>query len=158
MVDDVVGGQPSARARDDVRLDCLSGVRVRHADHRGLGHGRVFGDHVLDLARVDVEAADQHQLPAAVDQEQVAVVVGVGDVAGGQPAIAVRAARGRRASSPRTGSSPRTSISPVSPSSTGWPGSSTQPQLDPRDGPADGVGLAPRASRLVSTGAVSVRP
>ncbi len=47
------------------------------------------GEHLLDLVRVDVEAADQDQLAQPVDQEQVAVGVGVGHVAGRPPAVGV---------------------------------------------------------------------
>ena len=62
---------------------------MRNAEDGALGDGRVGSQHLLDLARVNVEAADEHQLLAPVDQPQVAVGVGHGDVAGREPAIGV---------------------------------------------------------------------
>jgi hypothetical protein len=45
---------------------------------------------LLDLARVDVVAAADDQVLLAVDDEQVAVVVAVGEVAGVEPAALER--------------------------------------------------------------------
>ena len=43
--------------------------------------------HVLDLGGEDVEARHDDQVLGPVDEEQVAVVVDHGDVAGAQPAV-----------------------------------------------------------------------
>ena len=47
----------------------------------------MLGDHLLDLGGIDVEAADDDEVLGPVDEVQVAVVVGHGDVAGAQPAV-----------------------------------------------------------------------
>ena len=85
----MASSRPEPGARDDVRLDGLTGLRVRDADHRDLVDVGVADDRVLDLARVDVEAVDDHELLATVDEHEVAVVVEVGHVAGGEPAVGV---------------------------------------------------------------------
>ena len=54
------------RGHDD-GADLLAVHVVGHADHRDLRDGRVPGQHLLDLARVDVEAAPDHQVLLAVD-------------------------------------------------------------------------------------------
>src|SRR3954467_5223561 len=46
-------------------------------------------EHPLHLGGVDVEAADEDQVAAPVDEVQVAVVVPVGEVTGAQPAVGV---------------------------------------------------------------------
>src|SRR5689334_20110310 len=52
-------------ARDDESDDLLSPFRVRPADHRAFGDGRMAEQHFLDLARIDVRAAgDDHVLRA----------------------------------------------------------------------------------------------
>src|SRR6202012_1235588 len=51
--------------------------RVRHADHRRLGDGRVLAEHVLDFLRVDVlAAADDHLLDPAREPEVPILVAG----------------------------------------------------------------------------------
>ena len=71
----------------DHRLDGLAPAVVGHADDRDLGHGRVLGQDLLDLGRVDVlPAGDDHVLEPVLDEE-VAVVVDVPDVAGAEPAV-----------------------------------------------------------------------
>jgi hypothetical protein len=53
----------------------------------------VLVQHLLDLARVDVVAAADDEVLLAVDDEQVAVVVGVAEVAGVEPAVLERLRR-----------------------------------------------------------------
>jgi hypothetical protein len=65
---------------------------VRDPEDGGLGDLRVGEQHVLDLARVDVEAAHQDEVEPPVDEVEVAAPVEDGDVAGGEPALLVRPA------------------------------------------------------------------
>ena len=58
-----------------------------NADDRDLGDRRVPGQHLLDLARVDVEAAPDDQVLLAVDDRDEAVVVFGAEVAGAEPAV-----------------------------------------------------------------------
>jgi hypothetical protein len=62
---------------------------VRHPDHRHLPDRGVAHDHLLDLGRVGVEAADDEHVLLAVGDAQVAVLVEHPDVAGVQPAVGV---------------------------------------------------------------------
>ena len=55
----------------------------------------MLGEHLLDLGRVDVEARHDDEVLGPVDEVQVAVVVGHGDVAGAQPAVGGQHPRGR---------------------------------------------------------------
>ena len=77
----------TGRAGDDDRVDRLAPAVVGHAEHGGLGDGRVAHQRRLDLERVDVLAARDDHVPRAVEQVEVAVVVGVDDVAGAVPAV-----------------------------------------------------------------------
>ena len=72
---------------------------VRRADHRRLDHGRVRVEHVLDVLGIDVLPAGDDHVLLAVDDEQVAVLVTVADVAGVKPAVADRR-RGRLGRAP----------------------------------------------------------
>src|SRR5215210_2852925 len=74
--------------------DLLAELVVWHADHRHLGHRGVLVEHLLDLARVDVVAAADDQVLLAVDDEEVAVLVHAGHVAGVEPAAAHAVLRG----------------------------------------------------------------
>ena len=60
-----------------------------HGDDRGLADGLVLVEDLLDLARVHVVAAADDQLLLAVDDEEVAVLVDLGHVAGLEPAVLV---------------------------------------------------------------------
>ena len=67
----------------------LAPLRVIGADDGAVAHMRVFDEDVLDLGGGDVlPAADDRVVGAAAD-EQVAVGVEVGHVAGGKPAVGV---------------------------------------------------------------------
>jgi len=79
----------AGRPEHDERLADLAEPSVGHADHRGLGNGRVPGQRLLDLGRVHVDpAADVHVLEPVGDR-QVAAFVEAADVAGVQPAVGV---------------------------------------------------------------------
>ena len=73
------------RAQGDEGDRLLAEHVVRAADHGGLQHGGVAVEDVLDLLRIDVLAAPDDHVLDPVDQDQVAVVVEVSDVAGVQP-------------------------------------------------------------------------
>ena len=75
-------------AADDERLDLLAVALVRHADDRGQRDRLVGDQHLLDLARVHVEAAADDHVLGAVDDVVEAVLVAAGQVAGAEPAVA----------------------------------------------------------------------
>src|SRR5262249_26239204 len=99
-------GEPGAYVLDDVRLaqrravaahdrgrDDLAPARVRYAEHRRLGDGRMLEEAALDLGGEHVLAAAlDHLLHAAGDVEEALVVDG-GGVAGAEPAAAERVRR-----------------------------------------------------------------
>ena len=62
--------------------DDLAPFLVGYADDRSLQYGRVAGQDVFDLARVDVLATANDHVLGASGEGQVAVVVEVTDVAG----------------------------------------------------------------------------
>src|SRR5581483_10869408 len=66
------------------------------ADYGRLGDRRVGIEHLLDLARIDVEAAPDDQLLLPVDDEEEAVLVDVAHVAGVEPAALERLGGGGR--------------------------------------------------------------
>ena len=88
------GDQPAARSSDgldavdrlDDRLDLLAELVVGDADHRHVGHRQGARQDGLDLGRVDVDAAGDDHVDLAVRQPEVAVLVEVADVAGGEHA------------------------------------------------------------------------
>ena len=73
----------------------LAHALVGHADHRDLTDRRVGEQHVLDLGRVHVEAADDDHVLQPADDAHVAALVHRGEVAGVQEAALVDR-RGRR--------------------------------------------------------------
>jgi hypothetical protein len=87
--------------------DPLAPLVVRQADDGAVLNRRVLHDRLLDLGGVDVEAAGDHHVLRAVDDEQEVVVVEVTDVPGvvpaeggglrGRPRVAVVAAHHQRA-------------------------------------------------------------
>jgi hypothetical protein len=87
----LVGARPGLEG--DEGEDLLAQLRVGPADDGGLGDGGVLVQHLLDLARVDVVAAADDEVLLAVDDEQVAVLVGVAEVAGVEPAVLERLGR-----------------------------------------------------------------
>jgi hypothetical protein len=116
---------------------------VRDADHGGLGDRRVLVEDLLDLTRVDVVAAADDQVLLAVDDEEVAVGVLAGQVAGAEPPVGDRLP-GRLLAGPvalhQTVAPDRDladlagrDVAAVEPD---------QPQLDALDGGADRAGLA----------------
>ena len=70
--------------------DDLAPVAVRPAHGGGLRHVRVQVQDFIDLARIDVVAADDHQVLLAVAYVQEAVLGEFADVAGVEPAVAQR--------------------------------------------------------------------
>ena len=84
------GARLGAVLERDRGADLLAVLVVGHAEHRGLAHGRVLVEDLLDLARVDVVAAADDHVLLAVDDEEVAVLVDGRHVAGVQPAVADR--------------------------------------------------------------------
>src|SRR5690606_32396628 len=81
------GGRLHARPGDDVEAADLAQHLVGHADPGGHRDLRVRGQDVLDLHRVDVEAAlDVHLLLPAAEHE-VPVRLHLDHVAGRQPAV-----------------------------------------------------------------------
>src|SRR3954463_13959614 len=81
--------RPGPGLERDRRPDLLAEGLVRDADHRRLADVRVLVDDLLDLARVDVEAAADDDVLLAVDDVVVAIVVDARDVAGAKPAVAI---------------------------------------------------------------------
>src|SRR5947209_20401683 len=72
----------------------LAVAGIRAADHcRHLDCG-MLEQGVLDIAGVDVEATTDDQVLLAVDDEQVAVLVEIAEIAGVQPAVTQRLAAG----------------------------------------------------------------
>ena len=64
-------------------------------DDRGLGHGGMGGEHLLDLGGEHVEPRHDDQVLGPIDEVEVAVVVGGGHVAGVQPTVGVEHLGGR---------------------------------------------------------------
>src|SRR4051794_17104748 len=65
---------------DDDELDRLAGLGVGDADRGALEDPRHLRDDILDLVRVDVEAADQDHVLLAVDYPEVAALIDDADV------------------------------------------------------------------------------
>ena len=71
----------------DVQHRHLAVGGIGASDHGGLGDLRQLVDDDLDFPGIDVLAAADDHVLGPVDQDQVAVVVEVTDVAGVQPAV-----------------------------------------------------------------------
>ncbi len=112
-----------------------------HADHRSLGHGGMLCQHSLHLGWIHVEPRHDDQILGPVHDEQVAVVVGHGDVAGVQPAVFVD----RRGAGLRVVEVAREHVGAAHPDLAGvaWPGVVArgvhQPHLQALQRPADGA-------------------
>ena len=76
-------------------LGHLAGLLVGPSDDRRLGDGRVRDEHRLELGRRHLVALVLDELLDAVDEHDVAVLVGAADVAGVQPAVVVDGGGGR---------------------------------------------------------------
>ena len=72
----------------------LATKAIGAADHGGFGHLRLFQQKLLDLARIDVEAAGDDEVALAAAKRVVAVGRKGGQVAGAEPAVDERCARG----------------------------------------------------------------
>src|SRR5262245_7681988 len=92
---DELGSQGVRRLDAGLRLDHgnhdLAPIVVGDAHHADVAHCRMADEHRLDLGRVDVHAAADDEVGAAVGEEQVAVVVDVPDVAQREVVAGVRA-------------------------------------------------------------------
>ncbi len=82
-----LGGRRRALPDDDDGVDGLPPALVRQPEDRGFEHGRVLVERVLDLDRVHVLAAAHDHVLGPVDEEQVALVVQVAEVARPVPAL-----------------------------------------------------------------------
>ena len=80
--------------QDDDRCNFLSELVVWHPDDRRVENIRVGVQRLLDLARVHVVAAADHELLLPVDEEEVSVSVEAAEIPGRQPAV--RGDRGGR--------------------------------------------------------------
>ena len=67
---------------DDEGGDRLAPDVVGNPTTATWAHARVRGEHVLDLARIDVVAAGDDHVGGAVDQSEIALLVEAADVAG----------------------------------------------------------------------------
>ena len=119
---------------------------MRDTEHSSLIHVRVRRDDVLHLTRIDVEAADEDELADAVDEEQVAVCIGVRHVAGAEPPVTVRSVR---AVGPIAGEQVRTSYDDLPRVAVVdlLAAVVEQPQLDAGDRPADRARLGHRTAQ-----------
>ena len=61
-----------------------------HAHHCHFQHSGQQQQGVFDLARIDVEPADDDQVLSPIDQPQVTVCIGICDITCGEPAVVVR--------------------------------------------------------------------
>ena len=77
----VVRVEPALLAIDHRRRHFAEPL-VGDAEHRGLGHRGMGVDRRLDLLRADILAAADDDVLLAVDDEQIAVLVEIADVAG----------------------------------------------------------------------------
>ena len=77
-----VDGLPGAQ--HDPRLHRLALDVVGHAGDADFGDRRMRREHFLDLARPDLVAARLDQVLLAIDDEEVAVVVEIAEIAGVQ--------------------------------------------------------------------------
>ena len=75
-------------ARDDPRRRRLAPALGGHAGDRRLGDVGVLAQHRLEVARVEVEAAADDHVLAAIDEREEAVVVEAADVAGADEPLA----------------------------------------------------------------------
>ena len=82
------GVSPVGPARSTTNADGhLAASLVGSADHRGLGHGRVLLQHLLDLFRVDVEPARDDQVATTSVQREDAVGASGREIPGAKVAV-----------------------------------------------------------------------
>jgi hypothetical protein len=84
------GSRLTAGARLHHRQHRLAELVVRHAEHRDVGDRGVSREHALDLGRVDVGAARDDEVGAAVGDEQIPLVVETTEVPGREEAVPKR--------------------------------------------------------------------
>jgi hypothetical protein len=81
--------------QSDESLGRLATVLVVDADHRRFPDRRMLVDRLLEHARIHVESAAKEHVLAAVDDEDKAVFIHVGDVAGAKQPVELGRLRGR---------------------------------------------------------------
>ena len=91
--DQCFGRDAGTRLEHDDRLDRLAPFVVGHADHGGGRNRRMPGEHILDFARKDVEAAGDDHVLAAIDDVEKTVGIASRKIAGIEPAVAKRFGR-----------------------------------------------------------------
>src|SRR5215207_9388113 len=91
----VLGRRAGSRLQGDRGTDLLAQTVVWDAHDRDLADGGMLVEDLFDLARVDVEPAADDQLLLAVDDEEVAVLVALREIAGVQPSVLVDGPGGR---------------------------------------------------------------
>src|SRR5579872_824403 len=69
------------------RCDAFAPLAVGQAERRSLLDGGMTGQHILDLARVDVGTAADDRVMAPVEQTKLAASVDEADVAGAQEPV-----------------------------------------------------------------------
>ena len=87
------GRDAGAVLEHDDRLDRLAPFVVGHANHGSSSDRRMPGEHILDFARKDVEAAGDDHVLAAIDDIKKTVGVATREVSGVEPAVAKRFGR-----------------------------------------------------------------
>src|SRR5262249_30226120 len=80
-------GDVGALVADENRRHAFAEIGMRNADHGGFDHARHGVDLALDFLRIDVEAAGDHEVLAAAEDMDVALVVDLAEVAGDEEAI-----------------------------------------------------------------------
>src|SRR4051812_12365640 len=89
----IVRARAHIATEHDERLEHLTPIIVRDADHRSIRHRWMCEQYLLDLARINVDAAGNDEVLLAVDKIDVTFLVALGHVAGREPVAAKRGAR-----------------------------------------------------------------
>src|SRR5579859_4142243 len=80
-------GDGMALAQGDESFRHLALIGVGHTDHHRLGYGRMLVEGFLDHAGIDIVAAGDDQILDAVDQEDIAVLIDIADIAGPERSV-----------------------------------------------------------------------
>ena len=76
--------------------DILADIPVGHAHCRSLQHRRMGFENFVDLLGRDIHPAFDNQLLRAADDEEIAVLIPVGEITGMQPAFGIQRQRRSR--------------------------------------------------------------
>ena len=79
--------------RRDDRDDAFAEIAVRRADHRRFLHAGLLVEQHLDLLRIDVVAARDHQVLGAADDRDIAVGIDLAEIAGDEEAVGRNSSR-----------------------------------------------------------------